>query len=323
MNTVYFKRNFVPLEKAGVSITTHAFNYGTAVFEGIKAYHNSEKDQVFVFRLREHLERMKKNSRIIKMYIEESPEELARIILRLVRKNNFKRDIYIRPLVYKSTEKVGVCLPEDYDICIFAVPAGGYFDPGKPLSTCISSWRRAGDNTTPGRGKITGAYVNSALAAQEARDNGFDEAIFLNQNGHVSEGAAMNLFMVQDGRLHTPPVTENILEGITRDMVIEIAGEELGIDTVERSIDRTELYLADEVFFCGTIAEVTAVGSVDHRPVQNGETGKITGKIRTLFHQIVRGEMEKYQKWLTPVYEHPVHAIHNDERADLPQEIRH
>jgi branched-chain amino acid aminotransferase len=301
---------------------THAFNYGTGVFEGIKGYFNAEKNQVFVFRLREHLERLIKNCRIIKMYIEQPPEELERIILELVRRNDFRTDIYIRPLAYKSSEKVGVRLLDDYDICVFAVPVGAYFDPKKPLSTCISSWRRTDDNTIPGRGKITGAYVNSALAAQEARDNGFDEAIFLNQNGHVSEGAAMNLFMVKNGVLYTPPVTDNILEGITRHMVMDIAREELGIDTVERSIDRTELYLADELFFCGTIAEVTPVGAVDHRLIEDGRMGKITGKIRALFHQIVRGEMETYHRWLSPVYEHADHTVRADENAGLAREIR-
>jgi len=302
MQIVYFKKDYVPLEQAKVGIMTHAFNYGTGVFEGIKGYFNPEQDEMHVFRLREHMERLKKNCRILKMYLDATPEELTRIIPELIKKNRFKTDIYIRPIAYKSSEIVGVKLMEDYDLCVYAVPIKAYFDMDKPLKTCVSSWRRVEDNALPGRGKITGAYVNSALAAQEARDNGFDEAIFLNENGHVCEGAAMNLFMVKNGRLLTAPVTDNILEGITRQTVIDVAREELGLETVERPIDRTELYLADEVFFCGTIAEVASVGSVDHRPVGSGDMGNITKQMQTLFYQIVRGKMDKYGEWLTPVY---------------------
>jgi len=178
-----------------------------------------------------------------------------------------------------------------------------YFKSDKPLKVCISSWKRIDDNAIPGRGKICGAYVNSALAAQEARDNGFDEAIFLNDDGHVSEGPGMNIFMVKDGVLRTPPVTHNILEGITRESIIEIASEELGVSTFPRAIDRSELYQAEELFFCGTAAEIAPIGSVDHRPIGNGEIGRLTNEIRTLFFKIVRGRYDKYSKWLTSVYD--------------------
>jgi branched-chain amino acid aminotransferase len=302
MSIVYFKGNYVPLKDANISIMTHAFNYGTGVFEGIKGYYNPKQDQLYVFRIKEHLERMKRNCRILKIYIDQSTEELTELIVKLIRKNKFKTDLYIRPLAYKSSEKVGVKLPEEYDFCIFAVPVSHYFDPSKPIRACLSSWRRIEDNAIPGRGKITGAYVNSALAAQEARDNGFDEAIFLNQDGHVSEGAAMNLFLAKEGMLHTPSVSQNILEGITRNTIIEISREELGIRTMERAVDRTELYTADEVFFCGTLAEVVSVGSIDQRPINSGKMGKITREVIRLFYEMVHGEIEKYKKWLNPVY---------------------
>jgi len=302
MNFVYFKGDFVPLKEAKISILTHAFNYGTGVFEGIKGYYNQKHNQLYIFRIIEHFERMKKNCRILKICLEKPTEELKDLVVELARRNKYKTDIYIRPLAYKSSEKVGVKLPEEFDLCIYAVPVSHYFDPKKPIKACLSSWRRIEDNSIPGRGKITGAYVNSALAAQEARDNGFDEAIFLNQDGHVSEGAAMNLFLIKDGMLHTPSVSQNILEGITREAVMNISREELGIETMERIIDRTELYTADEVFLCGTLSEVVSVGSIDRRAINRGKIGKITKEIIRLFHKIVNGEIEKYRKWLTPVY---------------------
>ncbi len=302
MNFVYFKGAFVPLKEAKISILTHAFNYGTGVFEGLKGYYNQKQNQLYIFRIEEHLERMKRNCRIIKIELDKSAAKLKELVVELVRKNEFKTDIYIRPLAYKSSEKVGVKLPDEHDLCIFAVPVSHYFDPDKPIKACLSTWRRVEDNAIPGRGKITGAYVNSALAAQEARDNGFDEAIFMNEDGHVSEGAAMNLFLVKNGMLHTPSLSQNILEGITRDTVMEIAREELGLGTMERAIDRTELYTADEVFFCGTLAEVISVGSIDHRPIGSGKKGKITSEIMKFFYKIVNGEIDKYRKWLTPVY---------------------
>jgi branched-chain amino acid aminotransferase len=256
-----------------------------------------------VFRPLEHFERMRRNGRILKMYVEQSAGELAAITAELLRRNAYRGDVYIRPLLYKSVEKVGVRLPDEHDICVFAVPAAHYFDLARPLSACVSSWRRLEDNAIPGRGKICGAYVNSALAAQEARDNGFDEAIFLNEDGHVAEGSAMNLFLVRDGCLHTPSSAQNILEGITRATIMEIAKSELGIGTEIRSIDRTELYQADELFFCGTMAEVAAIGSVDHRPVGSGGVGSITRRLQEMFFQVVLGKISKYRHWLMPVYQ--------------------
>ena len=302
MKVVYFKGNFVSLKEAKISILTHAFNYGTGMFEGIKGYYNNKQNQFYIFRIKEHLERMKRNCRIIKIDLDKSTQELEELVVELIRKNQYKTDVYIRPLAYKSPEKVGVSLPDESDFCIFAVPVSHYFDPEKPIKACLSSWRRVEDNAIPGRGKITGTYVNSALAGQEARDNGFDEAIFLNEDGHVSEGATSNLFLVKKGTLHTPSLNQNILEGITRDTIMEISREELGIGTIERAIDRTELYTADEVFLCGTLVEMVSVGSIDHRPINNGKKGEITKKVMKLFYKIVNGEIEKYRKWLTPAY---------------------
>jgi branched-chain amino acid aminotransferase len=308
MQYTYFQGKFVPVSEAKVSILTHAFNYGTGVFEGIKGYYNKQQDQLYIFRLYEHYERFKKNARILKILIDKSPDELIDITRELCKINKIKSDIYIRPLVYKSTEKVGVKLTEEYDICIYTANAYHSADTQKPLHTCVSSWRRVEDNAIPGRGKITGSYVNSSLASQEAHDNGFDDAIFLNENGHVCEGAVMNLYIIRDGKAYTPPVSENILEGITRATVMELFKEELGIETIERPIDRSELYEADEIFLCGTLAEILSVGSVDHRLVGEGTMGKITRQIQSLYYKIVRGEINAYKDWLTPVYGEEYHG---------------
>ena len=302
MEYAYFKGKFVPLSEAKISIMTHAFNYGTGIFEGIKGYYNEKEDQIYIFRLKEHYERFIRNAKILKIFINKSAEELSQLTIELCARNNFKSDIYIRPIVYKSTEKVGVKLSDEYDICMFAILAGHYFDPSKSLKTCISSWRRIEDNAIPSRGKICGAYVNSSLASQEARDNGFDEAIFLNEDGHVCEGAVMNIFLVREGKVYTPPVSQNILEGITRSTIIDMLKKEMGTEIMMRPIDRSELYQADEIFFCGTLAEVVSVGSVDHRPVGNGTIGKLTKDIQALFYKVVRGEITAYKYWLTPVY---------------------
>jgi len=300
----FFKGQFVPFEQANVSIMTHAFNYGTGVFEGIRAYWNAEQEQLYVFHLREHYARLLQSAHIMRMQVPLSVDEMSTLTLELLRREGYHEDVYIRPLVYKADQIIGVRLHNLHDeFALFALPFGKYIQKEEGADVCVSSWRRNDDNTIPPRGKVCGAYVNSALIKSEAQLNGFDEAIVLNQDGHVSEGSAENFFMVRDGVLITPPVSANILEGITRSTVIQLAQDELGIETVERTIDRSELYVADEAFFCGTGVQIAAIASVDHYQVGRGGIGPITKQLRDLYFRTVRGEVPKYRAWCTPVYE--------------------
>ncbi|MBC8496928.1 MAG: aminotransferase class IV, partial [Chloroflexi bacterium] len=235
---------------------------------------------------------------------EHHPESLTENTKALLRKEAYREDVYIRPLVYKADEMIGVKLHDLIDeISIAAMPFGLYVAKDTNAHVTISSWRRIDDNVIPARGKITGAYANSALIKTDAVRAGFDEALVLTQEGHISEGSAMNLFMVRDGKLITPPLTENVLEGITRRSVLEIAARELDIIVEERLIDRTEVYLCEELFFTGTAAQITAITMVDHRPVGSGVMGPVTTRLRELFNDVVRGKMPTYRDWIMPVYE--------------------
>ncbi len=299
----YFEGQFVPYADARVSIATHAFNYGTGVFEGIRAYWNEQQEQLYFVRLRDHYQRMLQSVKVLRMQLNLDADQMSALTVELLRREGYREDVYIRPLAYKANEVIGVRLHNLKDeFAIFAVPFGKYIEQQEGAKVCFSSWRRNDDNALPPRGKITGGYVNSALIKSEAMLNGFDEAIVLNADGHVSEGSAENLFIVRGGKLITPPVSANILEGITRQIIIELARVELGIETVERQIDRSEVYVAEEAFFCGTGVEVTPIGSVDHIPLGNGGVGPITRQISALYFKIVRGNEPKYLHWLTPVY---------------------
>ncbi len=300
----FFGGEFVPIEQAQVSIMTHAFNYGTGCFEGIRAYWSKEEEQLLVFRLAEHYQRLHRSVHILRIALPYSVEQLGELTLELLRREGYRQDTYIRPLAYKSSELVGVRLHDLEDsFAVFALPFGRYVEKEEGADVVVSSWRRNADNAIPARAKITGAYVNSALAKTDAVLSGCDEAIVLNQNGHVSEGSAENLFLVRDGKLITPPVTENILEGITRATIIQLARKELGLETVERPIDRSELYVADEMFFCGTGVQVAAITTVDRRLVGDGKMGPIVKQIRDLYFDVVRGRAPRYRHWCTPVYE--------------------
>lgn len=300
----FFKGAIVPFSEAKVSVMTHALNYGTGCFEGIRAYWNDQEEQLFVFRMRDHYERFLHSMRLLLMQTPYTADDLGQITLELLRCEGYREDTYIRPLAYKADEIIGVKLHGLQDeIAIFAVPFGLYVENDQGAHATFSSWRRISDNAIPARGKITGAYVNSAFAKSEALLNGYDEAIVLNENGHVSEGSAENIFIVRDGVLITPPVTENILEGITRKTVMELAHEELGIETVERPIDRTECYVADEAFFVGTGVQIVAITRIDHRPIGSGQMGPIVRALRDLYFAVVRGKVAKYRHWCTPVYE--------------------
>jgi branched-chain amino acid aminotransferase len=299
----FFEGKFVLIEEAKINIMTHAFNYGTGVFEGIRGYWNGEENQLFIFRLREHYDRMFKNFNVFKVELPISVQEACRITVELARKNGFRQDMYIRPIAYKSSYEIG---PRFHNLknefAIFNIKLGDYVNTTKGLSVMVSSWRRIPDNSIPARTKATGVYINSALAATEAKENGFDEAIMLTQDGSVSEGSAMNLFMVRGGELITSPVTADILEGITRQTIIQIAREQMNLQTVVRPIGRSELYIAEELFFCGTGAQVAPVTAVDRRAVGNGKPGELTLKLQSLYFEVVQGKLPEYSHWLTPVY---------------------
>jgi branched-chain amino acid aminotransferase len=299
----YFQGKIVPYAEAKVGVLTHALNYGTAAFAGIRAYWNADEQQLFVFRPLDHYKRFLNSAKLLLMEFEHTPESLTQATLELLRADGRQCDVYIRPLAYKADEIIGVKLHGLHDeISIIALPFDRYVANDASCHVTFSSWRRVDDNSIPARGKISGAYVNSALIKSDALRAGFDEALVLNQDGHLSEGSAMNVFMVKDGQLCTPPVTDNILEGITRRSVIELARAVLGIEVVERPIDRTEVYLCDELFMTGTAAQVTAVTQVDHRPVGSGQMGVFTSRLRALFDDLVRGRLPAYRHWNQPVY---------------------
>ncbi len=299
----FFQKQFVPLEEAKIGIMTHALHYGTAVFEGIRGNWNSRQKQIYLFRLKEHYERLEKGCRVLNIKLPYPVAELCQITIELVAKCAFKEDIYVRPMAYKSSQALGVRLHNlEDDFFVFVIPWGPYLDMDK-ARCCISSWHRPEDNVIPPQIKATGIYINNALAKTEAISNGFDEAIMLAPDGHISEGSGENIFLVIDGKLVTPASYNNILMGITRHTVIELAQNELGIETIHRSIDRSELYTADECFLTGTAAHITPVAEIDHRQIGNGEIGKITKKLQEIYSKVIRGNNSKYLKWCTPVYE--------------------
>jgi branched-chain amino acid aminotransferase len=299
---VFLNGAFLPESETRVPLLTHCLNYGTGIFEGIRANHDERTGEVLLFRAKDHFERMKHNAKFLNITLPMSSDELVRAAAELIRRNALMTDLYIRPLAFKSATKIGVGLPAEDSFAMIALPMGSYLDTHKGLHCGISSWRRIQDNAIPCRAKICGAYVNSSLAAQEARDRGFDEAIFLNETGHIAEGSAMNIFLVRDGRLITPDVSQGILEGITRDTVITLARER-GIAAIEqRPVDRTELYVADEVFLCGTAAQIAPVTRVDGRPVGAGEPGPMTLGLQAAYDGIVRGSVPAREGWIEPVY---------------------
>lgn len=299
---VYFDGRYVPLREARIGILTHALHYGTGVFEGIRANWDEAAQELFVMRPREHYERWKQNCGILCIRVPLSPEALCAITVELARRNNFHTDVYFRPLAYKCAERIGVATDDQDAFFIAAVPYGAYLQSENGVHAGVSSWRRIDDNAIPARGKICGAYANSALASGDAHRCGFDEAILLNQSGHVTEGATCNIFMMRKGRLITPAITENVLEGITRDSLMELARRELGLEIVERPIDRSELYVCDELFLTGTAVGVAPVTRVDHRSVRDGTIGAVTRSLRQLYFDATHGRLPAYRKWLLPVY---------------------
>jgi branched-chain amino acid aminotransferase len=299
----YFRGAIVPYSDAKIGVLSHALNYGTAVFAGMRGYWNPEEEQLFLFRPLDHFRRFLDSAKIMQMSFDLNPESLTRITVALLRTDGYQRDVYVRPLAYKSDEVVGVRLHNLHDeLSIVAVPFDRYITNDTNAHVTFSSWRRVDDNAIPARGKISGAYANSALIKTDAMNAGFDEALVLTQEGHVSEGSAMNVFMVRNGTVITPPITDNILEGITRRTVMELVRYEIQMPMVERSIDRTEVYLCDEFFMTGTAAQITAVTQIDHRPIGKGVMGPVTEQLRQLFDDAVRGRNPRYRHWNVPVY---------------------
>jgi branched-chain amino acid aminotransferase len=298
----FFQGKIVPYAEAKIGVATHALNYGTAVFGGLRGYWNADKKKLFVFRPIDHYQRFLNSCRIMCMDFDQTPESLTTLTLELLRQDGYEENVYIRPLAYKADEGIGVRLHDlKEDLTIFAMPFGQYVKNETSAHVTISSWRRVDDNTIPARGKISGAYASSALVKTDAARSGFDEALVLTQDGHLAEGSAMNIFMVRDGLLVTPPITENILEGITRRSVMELARNELGLTVVERSIDRSEIYICDEFFLTGTAAQITVVTKVDHRPIGKGIMGPVSNSIYKLFNEVVHGNIPKYAHWNIPV----------------------
>ena len=291
---VFFEGKIVPFEEAKISVATHALHYGTGVFGGIRGYWNDEKKKLYIFRPYDHYRRLLNSGRMMNMHIPYDEESLIQLTLDLIRTEGWQTDIYIRPFIYKADLGIGVRLHDIKDeLTIFSMPFKLYVKNDDNAHVTV----RIDDNMIPARGKVSGAYANSALIKTDAVRAGFDEALVLNQNGHISEGSAMNIFMVRDGVVITPPVTDNILEGITRRTVMEIAQKDLGLQIVERSIDRTELYICDELFMTGSAAQVVAITKVDHRDVGQGKMGSVTRKLRELFNEIVRANNPKYTHW--------------------------
>ncbi len=299
----YFEGKIVPMSEAKVSIATHALHYGTACFEGIRAYWNAAQEQLYLLKMREHYQRMGNSWNVLRMRPQETIDDLCRITVEVVRMHGFRSDVYVRPITYKADPTIKLTLSSLRDaVAVYCFPMGNYVDISAGLSVCTSSWRRANSNAMPVRAKVTGAYINSCLAIDDATGAGFDETILLTHDGTVSEGSSCNLFIMRNGKVVTPALSEDILEGVTRNSLIEMIQREFGMTVEERRIDRTELYAAEEIFFSGTGVQVSPVTSVDRRPVGSGKPGHFTMQLQARYLAACRGDNPAYQDWVTPVY---------------------
>ena len=302
-NYAFFRGRIVPYSEAKVGVLTHTLNYGTGAFGGLRGYWNDDEEQMFVFRPEDHYRRLLQSAKMLCMELPYTLQDLVDVTLELIRKEAYREDCYIRPLAFLADEVIGVRLHNmTPELSIVTIPFGLYVRSEVGAHVTVSSWRRVDDNSVPARGKIAGAYVNSAFIKTDAERAGFDEAIVLNQDGSVSEGSAANVFLVRDGKVITPPVSDNILEGVVRRSVMQLLRDEMGVEVEERSIDRTELFVADEAFFSGTGIQVTSITKVDHRSVGTGEMGPVTSDLRDLFFRVMRGRESKYRHWCTPVF---------------------
>lgn len=300
---VFFDGSFMPLERATVNIATHALNYGTGCFEGIRAYWNEEREELYVLKLDEHIDRFFRSCGVLRIRPPFTAREFHDIILEVLRQNRYSSDVYIRPIAFKATQTIKLTLSAlDDSFAVFAFPFGHYAHREGGLRVGLSAWRRIDDNAIPARAKVTGSYVNASLASDDAARAGYDEAIMLNSDGTLSEASSSNVFLVRAGKLITPPVSDNILEGITRDAVMTLAHEELHLDVEERTVGRTELYVADEMFLTGTGVQIEPVAEVDGRPVGSGLPGPITTKLQAVYADAVRNRTPAYSRWCTPAY---------------------
>jgi branched-chain amino acid aminotransferase len=297
---VWFDGKIVKDEDAKVPVMTHAIHYGTSVFEGLRGYWNSKN--LYIFRLEDHIKRFRNSGKVYSISLRFTDKEIANAIIDLCKKNNVKESCYIRPFYFVGKHGINLHVTEDTPThaAVVMFPFGELFNKNG-IKTGISSWRRIHDISTPPLAKMGGNYLNSILATQESKRNGYDEAILLDHLGNISEAPGENIFIIRNGKLLTPPPSSSALEGITKDSVIEIA-KDLGYQTIEREIPRTEIYFGDEVFLTGTAAEITPVISIDGKKVGDGKVGKITGKIRTIYSDITIGKNKKYSKWITAVY---------------------
>jgi branched-chain amino acid aminotransferase len=300
---VFYEGVFARYNDVKLGLMTHALHYGTGVFEGIRAYWNPTRKQLYLLQAGPHYDRMRRSANVMRMALPYSTEELVNFTLDLLRRNEFKSDVYIRPLLYTSSEEIGVRLHNlEHSFFIYAIPFGNYVAVEGGIRCMVSTWRRVPDQSLPARAKVTGAYAQSALAKSEAVEAGFDEAIVLTVDGHVSEGSAENIFMFKEGTFVTPPVSDDILEGVTRTLLMRLIKDELGMPIVERTIDRTELYTCDELLLCGTGAQISPVVEVDRRPVGDGKVGEFTQELQSIYFGAVRGESAKFKDWTIPVY---------------------
>jgi branched-chain amino acid aminotransferase len=300
---VFFDGEYKRYKDVHLGLMTHALHYGTGCFEGIRAYWNGNQEQLFALLVRPHFKRLRNSAKILQIELPFSEDEMVEATVEILRRNGYREDVYVRPLAFKSAEEIGVRLHNlRSSFAIYTAPFGAYVDVEKGIRCMVSSWRRIDDNAAPARAKVTGIYVNSALAKTEANQNGFEEAIVLTQEGHVSEGSAENIFIIRNGVLVTPPASENILEGVTRNVIMELASQDLGLKVVERSIDRSELYVADEVFLCGTGAQVSPVLEIDRRMIGDGDMGPITRELQKIYFDVCYGRIEERLDWLTPIY---------------------
>ncbi len=309
----FFKGRVIPYSEAKVGVLTHALNYGTAVFGGLRGYWNESESQLFVFRPLDHFKRFLQSGRLLNMELPFSAEDLTGALVDLLRAEDCRQDCYIRPLAFYADEHIGVKIHHlNAEVSIVAMPFGHYNTNEDSMHVTVSSWRRVDDNVIPARGKIAGAYVNSAFAKTDALRAGFDEVIVLNHDGHISEGSAANFFLLRNGAFATPPITDNVLEGITRRTLIQLIRDELKMEVQERPIDRTELYLADEAFFCGTGVQISAITRVDYRDIGTGRMGEATARLREIYFPMVRGNNPKYRGWCHPVFESNHPAVSRD-----------
>jgi len=298
----FFHDRVLPYADAKLGLLTHALNYGTGVFAGIRGYFNQDEGKLLVFRLADHMRRFHESARLLRMNLAVSEEATAAAILNLLRAEGLREDCYIRALAFYADEVIGVRLHGLQPVvAAVALPFGLYIDRAEGAHCTVSSWRRPDDNVIPPRGKITGSYINSAFAKSDAELAGFDEAILLNRDGHVSEGSGENIFLIRRGIAVTPSLDQSVLEGITRRSLITLLRDELGMAVEERPVERGELFLADEIFLTGTAAQITAVTRIDHRPIGTGQMGSVTTRLRSLFFDVVRGRSPKYRAWCTPV----------------------